>query len=138
MARGVKRLKTANTGLLEGLVFSYWQATSENRDWGMRQLAFDKIRREVQKALKNSGVVWDARTDRLLMDCCLNYSSARMVPFLVYFCRRVRETYYLTEGQEQKLSEVAREAGKNYLDIQKNMHNDGTDEEYTEYYDYYV
>lgn len=108
MARGVKRLYGADTDVLERLAFDYWRATSETRDAGMRRIILDRIRDKVQANI--TGIPWDARLERLLIDTVLNYSTSRQISFLTYFCRRMTDVLYLTEAQEQRLSAVAREA----------------------------
>lgn len=76
---------------IESMVFEYWKAvTSPHRHREIVDSCLYWVRDGVQPVIERMGYTWDERTERVLIDACLNYSSAWQVSFLVFFMRRLQ------------------------------------------------
>lgn len=76
---------------LENLVFEYWKAvTSPYRHREIVDSCLYWVRDAVQPIIEGMGYTWDERTERVLVDSCLNFSSSWQVSFLVFFMRRLQ------------------------------------------------
>lgn len=76
---------------LESMVFDFYRsAIAKNRYPRLVKYNLDCIRDYVQPIIEGMGYTWTDKTERILIDACLNYSSAWQVSFLAFFMRRLQ------------------------------------------------
>ena len=76
---------------LESMVFDYFKACmSPHRDRRVIDSCLYWVRDAVQPIIEGMGYTWTDKTERILIDSCLNFSSSWQVSFLVFFMRRLQ------------------------------------------------
>lgn len=76
---------------LESMVFDFYRsAIAKNRYPKLVKYNLDCIRDYVQPVVEGMGYTWDEKTEQILIDSCLNFSSSWQVSFLVFFLRRLQ------------------------------------------------
>lgn len=80
-----------------------WLAVCRYHDRQEMQAALFYIRQELEPITASAGVVWDDRTDSVLLDAVINFSSSWRVPFGVFFVRWFSRHYELPYRQEAEL-----------------------------------
>ena len=84
-------------------VQAVWFAVCRYHDRRELSQALYYIKQHLEPVVVSAGVVWDDRTDSVLLDCCVNYSSSWRVPFGVFFARWFCRHYELPYRQEALL-----------------------------------
>ena len=88
---------------IEDSVLDYWKARSEQHDGELQAVILDEIRPKVEQITQKAGFLWCEKLERLMIECCLNYSQTLGKPFLVYFIHRMQAVCKLTYEQESKM-----------------------------------
>lgn len=78
---------------LEDIVLEYILSVFKHDRYGARY-CLDQIRSAVIPVMEKMGITWTDKTEWILKDACLNYSSSLKVSFLEFFIRRIRDRIY--------------------------------------------
>lgn len=97
---------------LEEAVQAAWFACCRYHDRREMQAALFYIRQELEPVVVSAGVVWDDRTDSVLLDAVINFSSSWRVPFPVFFVRWIARHYELPYRQEAELIKRVKNSNK--------------------------
>ena len=78
---------------LESMVFDFYRpAVAKNRYPRLVKYNLDCIRDYVQPVVEGMGYTWTDKTEQILIDAALNYSSSWCMSFMEFFMRRLKNS----------------------------------------------